>query len=357
MILLFGVVLLFAITGLKKTNDNQTDYMSVNMTNSIKGIFLCMVFFSHIWTYADFVHPYLDAPYQLVRRVTGQCIVAVFLFYSGYGIMESIKKKGKNYVRKIPVHRFLKVLLLFDSALAFYFGYRYLTGSQFGVKKIILTLVGWDSIGNSNWYIFCVLWLYIFTFITFTVFGLNHRKAVFGIFVLSLLYMAIVCALGKEYWWYDTILCYFWGMLFSLYRGKAEHFINENFWSWLFFVLVFATGFISLHFYKNFSWVVYQLWVFCFLAFVITFTMRYMIDSRFLRGGGANLFELYILQRLPMMILQPRLLSDKPTALTKYIYVISCIIITVLLSVAFRETIDRLITKLINWLSKFFEDV
>lgn len=42
MILLFGVVLLFAITGLKKTNDNQTDYMSVNMTNSIKGIFLCM---------------------------------------------------------------------------------------------------------------------------------------------------------------------------------------------------------------------------------------------------------------------------------------------------------------------------
>ena len=82
-----------------------------------------------------------------------------------------------------------------------------------------------------------------------------------------------------------------------------------------------------------------------------------MIDSRFLSGGGANLFELYILQRLPMMILQPRLLSDKPTALTKYIYVISCIIITVLLSVAFRETIDRLITKLINWLSKFFEDV
>ncbi len=58
-----------------------------------------------------------------------------------------------------------------------------------------------------------------------------------------------------------------------------------------------------------------------------------------------------------MMILQPCLLSDKPTALTKYIYVIACIIITVLISAVFRETIGRLITKLINWLSKFFEAV
>lgn len=288
MILFFGVVLLISIMGLKKTSNNKIDYMSVDMTNSIKGIFLCMVFFTHIWTYTEFSHPYLDAPYQLVRRVTGQCIVAMFLFYSGYGITESIRRKGMGYIRKIPVNRFLRVLLLFDSALVLFFGYRYLTGSQFGLKKIVLTLISWDSIGNSNWYIFCILWLYIFTFIAFSTFRTNHKKAVIGIFALSLLYIAIVCKLGKEYWWYDTILCYFWGMLFSLYRDKVECFINENIRSWLFFIMLFAIGFIASYFYKNSSWVVYQLWVFCFLAFVVTFTMRYMINSRFLQWGGSK---------------------------------------------------------------------
>ena len=318
--------------------------MSIDMTNSIKGFFLCMVFFSHIWTYADFLHPYLDAPYQLVRRMTGQCIVAMFLFYSGYGIMESIEKKGLSYVKSIPVHRFLKVLLLFDSALAFFFGYRYLTGSQFGLKKIILTLIGWDSIGNSNWYIFCVLWLYIFTYIAFMAFVSDYKKAVIGIFVLSLFYMAIVCKLGKEYWWYDTILCYTYGMLFSLYRDKIEHFINENFRSWLFFVMLFAIGFVTLYFYKNMSWIVYQMWVFCFVAFIVSFTMRFAVDNRFLQWGGMNLFELYILQRLPMMILKPYLLPGK-----NYVYVIACIIFTVLISVLFQKTISKIIQKFVEF--------
>lgn len=354
MVVFFAIVLLFAIAGLKRVNENKIDYMSVDMTNSIKGIFLCMVFFSHIWTYTDFSHPYLDAPYQLVKKITGQCIVAMFLFYSGYGIMESSKKKGMNYVKKFPVQRFLKVLLLFDCALVFFFGYRYLTGSHFGAKKIILTLIGWESIGNSNWYIFCVLWLYVFTFIAFMAFGQYHKKAVIGVFLLSLLYMAIVCKLGKEYWWYDTILCYSYGMFFSLYRVKIERYINENFQSWLFFIMLFAIGFVTSYFYKNTSQVIYQIWVFCFVAFIVTFTMRYVIDSRFLRGGGVNLFELYILQRLPMMILQPCLVSGEMSIYTNYIYVIVCIIITVFISVLFRETISKWIQKLIDCLSVIF---
>lgn len=69
------------------------------------------------------------------------------------------------------------------------------------------------------------------------------------------------------------------------------------------------------------------------------------------------MFELYILQRLPMMILQPYLLSDEPTALIKYIYVIACIIVTILISIVFRETIGKLIARTVDWLSEFFEPV
>ena len=162
MILFLVVVLLFALMGVEKVNE-KTDYMSIKMTNNVRGIFLCMVFLSHIWTYADFVHPYLDSPYQMFRKVTGQCIVAMFLFYSGYGIMESIKKKGEGYVKNIPVHRFLKVLLSFDCAVGLFLLYQFLAGSHYGIKKIFMLLIGWDSVGNSNW-CFVALYIYLYCF-------------------------------------------------------------------------------------------------------------------------------------------------------------------------------------------------
>lgn len=130
--------------GLRK---NFTEYMSIKMTNSIKGFFLCMVFFSHIWTYTDFSHPYLEYPYQVIRQITGQCIVAMFLFYSGYGIMESVKAKGRSYIDRIPTRRFFKVLLQFDCAVILFWIYRYMSGSRYGFRKMLMTFLG----GGKYW--------------------------------------------------------------------------------------------------------------------------------------------------------------------------------------------------------------
>lgn len=347
MIIFLLILIIVSCLGLRRANGEERDYMSINMTNSIKGFFLCMVFFSHIQGYTSFSEPYLDSSYQMIRKITGQCIVTMFLFYSGYGIMESIKRKGHDYVKRIPLQRFLKVLLQFDCAIILFWIYRYITGVHYDVRKMLLTFVGWDGIGNSNWYIFCVLWVYIFTFIAFMVFRDNHKKAVIGLFILSLLYMAIVCKLGKEYWWYDTILCYTWGMIFSLYRSKIESWINENFKTWLFFVAVFSIGYMTTYHYKNTGPVVYQLWVFCFVAAIVTFTMRFVIDSAPLQWLGRNLFELYILQRLAMMVLKSYMLVGEVTSITKYAYVVVSFLVTLIISVVYRETVGRIINKVI----------
>lgn len=355
MIIFFIILILVALSGLKKSNQIKYDYMSIELTNSIKGFFLWMVFLSHIWTYTNFSNSYLDSPYQLIRRLTGQCIVTMFLFYSGYGIMESIKKKGKNYIHKIPIYRFFNVLLQFDCAIILFWIYRYLINTRYSPKTILLTFIGWASIGNSNWYIFCILWLYIFTFISFMIFKNNYIKSITGVITLSLLYMAIMCNVGKEYWWYDTILCYSWGMLFSLYRTKVEKFINETFSSWLFFLLVFFVGYMTIYFYKSLNQIVYQLWVFCFIAVIITFTMRFVITNKFLQWTGSYLFELYILQRLSMIILTPYILPVESTTITKYIYVLTCIIFTLVISIIFKRTISKIIKKIVDHLYNFFK--
>lgn len=117
MIIFLGLIFIVALWGLRKTDIAEYDYMSKRMTNSIKGIFICLVFLSHISKCADFSHPILDRPYRIFQGVTGQCIVTLFLFYSGFGIMESVKKGGVAYIRKLPIQRLLKTLLLFDSAV------------------------------------------------------------------------------------------------------------------------------------------------------------------------------------------------------------------------------------------------
>lgn len=348
MTFIFLLLLLAAVVGLRAADGGTRDYMSLKMTNSIKGFFLCMVFLAHVQGYADFSHPYLDEPYQFVRRIMGQCIVAMFLFYSGYGVMESIKRKGETYVQKIPIQRILKVLLQFDSAIMLFWLYRRLTGKHFSISKILLSLIGWESIGNSNWYIFCVLCLYLFTYAAMRVFKSNYLKAVVGIFCLCLYYIAIVCWAGKDYWWYDTILCYIWGMLFSLFRSKIESSLNESFASWMFYEFVFSMGFCVCYLYRGASFVIYQCWIVCFVAAIVTFTMRFVIDSVPLQWIGSFLFELYILQRLPMKILKPYLLKGEVSLAGKYTYVAACFAATIVISIIYRATIGKAIKSVLD---------
>ncbi len=350
MILFIGLLAVIAVAGLRREDGKQRDYMSVAMTNSIKGIFLCFVFFSHIYGYREFSHPVFDAPYGFFRKM-GQCIVVMFLFYSGYGVMESLKKKGESYVKGIPVQRFIKVLLQFDTAIILFWLYRTATGTYYDAKKILLTFLGWDGIGNSNWYIFCILWLYVFTYIAFRIFKNDYRKAILGVFLLSLLYMTIMCRLGREHWWYDTVLCYTWGMFFSLYRDKIESFLNESKGSWLFFVGVSIAGYLSTYFYRNSNQVIYQIWVFCFVLSIVIFTMRFVVDSKPLQWLGRNLFPLYILQRLPMLILQETTLWSGSAHVNNWLYVAVCFVITLVITVIYRETIARVIGKFTAFLS------
>lgn len=343
---ILGLVCLLNI----KYDETGKGYLDIKRTNSIKGIFIVLVFLSHIVSgYATF-NGVLDMPYLRIRKIMGQCVVSMFLFYSGYGIMESIQRKGQNYINKIPTHRFLKVLLQFDCAILFFLIYRYYTGNHIGLKRMILTFIGLDSIGNSNWYIFCGLWVYIFTFIAFKVFKNNYFKGSLGVLLLSLFYMITLYKFGKDFWWYDTILCCSWGMLFSIYHKKIEALINESFQTWLFFVVVFMVGFGFAYTYKNTPslYIIYQLMVICFVATIVTVTMRIAIENSILQWLGNNLFELYILQRLPMMILKPYMLVEDATLIKKYLYVIVCFASTLLISLIFSKTVSKVISNITN---------
>ena len=113
MIVSYLIIIVFLALGAKHRSClDQGGCLSRDTANVIKGAFILLVFNSHICDYWG--------ESNIIRGFLGQMIVVPFLFYSGYGVMESIKMKGLDYIKSIPCHRILSTLLNFDVAVCVY---------------------------------------------------------------------------------------------------------------------------------------------------------------------------------------------------------------------------------------------
>ena len=163
-------------------NDFKLDFLSIPQCNVVKGFFIILVFISHINQYilkAGYsVSSFGDILYFKITGGIGQLMVVMFLFFSGYGIMESYKKKGAYYVTSMPKKRILTTLLNFDVAVLFYIALNVLLGKSMTVSQVFLSFIAWDSVGNSNWYIFVILVCYTLSYLIldFMFVGLLRKK-------------------------------------------------------------------------------------------------------------------------------------------------------------------------------------
>lgn len=299
-----SILLLFIPSRIREFNEQ---YLSKTQTNVIKGFFLLLVFMSHFSGYAA-VNTKADYFYQLWRQHSGQLLVTMFLFYSGYGMFVSIQNKGMRYVETIPVNRLLKVLLHFDMAVVIYVIMQMFRGNLYNSRKIILSLLGWDTVGNSNWYIFAMLILYLITWITFFAFDARTLECLMGTTILTMLAMYFL-SIFKDGYWYNTMLCFPLGMWYAFGKEKIEDRLKEKkvyIWFFLFILLVFI---MCYRIRNNIIW--YSVWGIVFSIGIVMFTMKIEMTNKILEWTGQNLFGLYIMQRIPMILLQHTSFAEK----------------------------------------------
>ena len=339
MVIFLVLTAIACIPGMKPAPLGQlnNDYISKNQTAAINGIFTLLVFWSHASTYIK-LDTALDTPYTAFKSYMLQAIVVPFLFYSGYGMMESIKLKGKNYVKQIPLKRFLPVLLHFDIAVAMYLIVNYAFGKTFTLKRILLSLIGYNSVGNSNWYIFAVLCLYI---IVFAAFMLAGRSKPLGVILTTVFSVGLVLAqimLKRSSWNYDTLILFSVGMMYSLAKPLIEKVIARHDLIYLTAVICAAAAYIFFYKRRGGGIELYSMWAILFMALIVLFTMKVKIGNAVLNFFGSHVFSIYILQRIPMIILSKLGLDDY----NKYLFIVLCFIATVIMSVAFDRLTDRL---------------
>lgn len=278
------------------------DYVSIETTKRINGIFVILVFLSHSIQYINYSSSWIDSYGKFVISNIGQLMVTTFLFFSGYGIYESIKAKKEKYINTIPKKRILSTLIKFDIAVLIFGVVSYILNIKYDIKTILLSFIGWESLGNSNWYIFAILVLYL---ITYLIFKLVKSKDIIRIGLITLftiLYMLII-SIFKDACWYDTVLCYPLGMWFSLYKEKIEEkFKNKPKYYYISLIISLIVLGTSLVFRKN-IYIYSTIYVASFVSCVVLLSMKVKLNSNFLKFMGTNVFYIYIYQRIPMMIL------------------------------------------------------
>lgn len=338
MTLAFGCLLLLAICTMKvNITGFDEKYLSKDTTLSIKGLFVILVFLSHIKNYVDFSSILLDQYVIDFLYALGQLMVTMFLFYSGYGVYESIKKKGFDYIRKMPKNRILKTFINFALAIILFWLCGLLMNKNYSLQRVLLSLSGWTSIGNSNWYMFAIFTLYIITYLCFRVIRDRPSLSIFMVTLCSLIYVYVISKYQPDRFT-NTYLCYAAGLWYSYFQEKIDILFRKRAFFYYAVLTAVVLVFVMIAPQRNHRLMMYNLVSILFCMIIVLVSMKISFQSHILKWFGRYLFWIYILQRIPM-----NLMSYYGVFVSQsYLYMMIVFFITLLLSYLMDFILNRI---------------
>ncbi len=337
MIYIFIVAVFVILCGAKfsKNDEFHRDYMSRETTGSVNGIFVLLVFMCHISTYMSLGTA--DKVWIDFKGYLGQLVVVTFLFYSGYGMMCSVSKKGIPYVKGLFKNRVLSLLLHFDIAVVLFAITNLLIKRSFSLTDFLVALTTWESIGNSNWYITAVLCLYIVMIISFLIFRRNNVLALVSTTGLTIVLAFVLFAVGRPAYYYYTLILFPLGMWYAQIKDAIDKFVLKNNWTYIIAVCLVMCVFMVSHKNRTIGLPVYWACACAFMVLIVFVSMKLKIGNPILEMLGRHVFSIYILQRIPMSVF--KYLGFTNNNLN---YFCMCFATTILMALVFDKAMAKL---------------
>ena len=305
MIFWYLLILVVALVNIRVCKKGfYPDYIGKEQCNAIKGLFIMLVILGHIIAEfkeigLDFEQPVNHSAYLFYKGM-GQLVVAMFLFYYGYGVMKSLLTRGNEYLVSYPKSRLLTTLLNFDIAVCLYFPLALITDYQMNWSTVLLSFIGWESLGNSNWYIFVILLCFLVFYLIFKLVRSRHFAG--GILVTLILFGAMLFLHEAKNLscWYNTILVFPAGIFFAMFSERLEPFVQKYYWLSLAALLAV---FLILHFgnLRPLHGLTFNFQAIVFALLLVVLTMKVRIQNKWLIWCGISLFPLYIYHRWMMI--------------------------------------------------------
>lgn len=341
MVIFVAMLAVMCLWGIKlRCANGFEDYMSPQKTCSIKGVFVVIVLLSHVRQYITIDNSWQNSAFTWLMGSMGQLMVVAFLFYSGYGVALGLKNKD-GYAKTLPTKRALKVFVHFDIAVLIFYITGLALGKNYSIQRLLLSLVGLDGVGNSIWFIFDIIILYL---LTFAVFIFAKKRMVLGTAIMTVASFAAVLLIrefkGSEYWWWDTIMCYPLGMWYALAKPYIDRVLLPNFSKWLSCTAITAIVFFAMR--EIFSAMhasrkIFVPMALVFAVLMVLISMRISVNNRVLQWFGKRVFGIYILQRIPMIVLSHFGANSNPVLFTAATFAL-----TIVLAEIFERAMDKL---------------
>lgn len=217
-IVLYIIVPLLCLVG-TKIEINQGDVLTKDQTLIMRGLGMVFIIFTHmvetnICTSTYFFH------------VSGVIGVAVCFLVSGYGLHTSFKRKN-NYLENFWNGKILRLLLPYIAAFILDLILAKFEGSSLYIKDICGNLLTVTIPGVTFWYLKIQFLLYIFFYFSYRIFS-NMRNKIVGVTFFTIVYIVIAKLYGLDLFWYNSCLCFVWGIILAEYQSKILPLLRNN---------------------------------------------------------------------------------------------------------------------------------
>ena len=310
MIIFVALLFLLTLHKCKPKFDGEfyQDYASRDQSRSINGLCIMLILLSH--TFAK-VAPcdIFDKMYEPMRVFLGQFVVVPFLFYSGYGMMESLNKK-EGYLESFPKKRFLKIAVQFFIITLVYIAMHICLGSDYSVPYMLLSFTGITTIGNGGWFILSTFFFYAMIIFWFNVLRNHKIMATVGVAVSFVALMLVEMLLDFPTYYYNIVIFFAVGMFYSLIKEPFDHFVMKNNYVWTAVFVVSVLGFVFLKQGMNISPLFYPIWCGFGMLMILCLTMKVKIQNKALIWFGTTTFFNFTLQGIPQIIFSKYLTNN-----------------------------------------------
>ena len=172
--------------------------------------------------------------------------------------------------------------------------------------------------------------MYSFTYVGFRI---SRNDLIKGLLITTFFIAGYILVIRKfkDSQYYNTVLCYAFGLWYAIAKKKIDSKIlyNNNWWiAWGGAAIAFAI----CAYCRDVNLILNQFYYLLFVLVIVLLSMRVKLDSFTLLWCGQNLLGLYILQRIPMILCKEWKLTSNI-----YLSLFACIIVTIFLAVAFRK--------------------
>ena len=196
------------------TNKNS-EYLSIQTTQNLKGIFAIIIIIGHLKQYTPAL---INNLFGNFLSIWAYLIVGGFFFFSGYGLLLQYRNRGNQYIRTFPVRR---LLTLYLSCLIIQIPYvvAHFCTLPFSIEYLIkVFLIPGYAIG-SGWYIQSIFFLYLLFYLFFLCFPKVNRILVFLIITVIYTVLSIVF---NSLLWYQSVFAFFLGAIWAEYKNKID---------------------------------------------------------------------------------------------------------------------------------------